>query len=81
MWRLGLDIGSNSIGWAVLSLKEADDGLGCEPCGIVDMGVRIFPMDESLREPMGKRVCPKLGSRWPLPAGWRGGCDGIVIEG
>ncbi len=37
-YRLGLDMGTNSIGWAAVRLD--DDG---EPCGIVDMGVRIFP--------------------------------------
>ena len=37
-YRLGLDMGTNSIGWAAVKLN--DDG---EPCGILDMGVRIFP--------------------------------------
>ena len=37
-YRLGLDMGTNSIGWAAIRL----DGNG-EPCGILDMGVRIFP--------------------------------------
>ena len=37
-YRLGLDMGTNSIGWAAVRL--GDDG---EPRGIVDMGVRIFP--------------------------------------
>ena len=37
-YRLGLDMGTNSIGWAVIEL-DADD----KPCGIVNMGVRIFP--------------------------------------
>ena len=37
-YRLGLDLGTNSIGWAAVILSE--DG---EPCGILDMGVRIFP--------------------------------------
>ncbi len=37
-YRLGLDIGTNSIGWAAVALDE--DG---EPCGVLDMGVRIFP--------------------------------------
>ena len=59
MWRLGLDIGSNSIGWAVLGLK--DTGNGYEPCKIIDMGVRIFPDG---REPAGtdkKTGLPKIG--------------------
>ena len=37
-YRLGLDMGTNSIGWAAIRL----DGDG-QPCGIADMGVRIFP--------------------------------------
>lgn len=36
-WRLGIDLGSNSLGWAVLEL--AVDG---QPSGVIDMGVRIF---------------------------------------
>ena len=37
-YRLGLDLGTNSIGWAAIRL----DG-DSEPCGVLDMGVRIFP--------------------------------------
>ncbi len=37
-YRLGLDLGTNSIGWAAVRL----DGKG-EPCGVLDLGVRIFP--------------------------------------
>ena len=37
-YRLGLDIGTNSIGWAAIELDA-----NSEPRGIVDMGVRIFP--------------------------------------
>lgn len=37
-YRLGLDLGTNSIGWAAIRL---DDQGG--PCGILGMGVRIFP--------------------------------------
>lgn len=36
-YRLGLDLGTNSIGWAMLKLDEAN-----EPCGVVRMGARIF---------------------------------------
>ncbi len=37
-YRLGLDLGTNSIGWAAVTLD--DDG---QPCGVLDLGVRIFP--------------------------------------
>ncbi len=37
-YRLGLDLGTNSIGWAAVTL-DADD----QPCGVLDMGVRVFP--------------------------------------
>ena len=36
MWRLGLDMGTDSIGWAAIELQ------GGEPTGLLDMGVRIF---------------------------------------
>lgn len=36
-WRLALDMGTNSIGWAALELSE--DGT---PSQMIDMGVRIF---------------------------------------
>ncbi len=36
-WRLGLDLGTNSIGWC--ALKITDDSI---PLEILDMGVRIF---------------------------------------
>lgn len=37
-YRLGLDVGTNSIGWAAVELN--DDS---EPCGVLRMGVRYFP--------------------------------------
>ncbi len=37
-YRLGLDLGTNSIGWAAIVLDDNDS-----PCGVLDMGVRIFP--------------------------------------
>ena len=37
-YRLGLDLGTNSIGWAAVTLD--DQG---RPCGVLDMGVRIYP--------------------------------------
>lgn len=36
-YRLGLDIGANSLGWSVLELNE-----GGESCAVRDAGVRIF---------------------------------------
>ena len=45
-YRLGLDVGSNSIGWCVLDLARPEtqsDSLKLEPCAIRAMGVRIFP--------------------------------------
>ena len=36
-YRLGLDLGTNSIGWAAVKLDNDGD-----PCGLLDMGVRIF---------------------------------------
>ena len=37
-YRLGLDLGTNSIGWAAIRLDDHD-----APCGILGMGVRVFP--------------------------------------
>ena len=37
-YRLALDIGANSIGWCLLDLDAAS-----APCGLRDMGVRVFP--------------------------------------
>lgn len=37
-YRLALDIGANSIGWCVLDLSAER-----VPCGVRDMGVRVFP--------------------------------------
>lgn len=36
-YRLGIDLGSGSLGWALLELDEHD-----RPCGIIDAGSRIF---------------------------------------
>ena len=44
-YRLGLDLGTNSIGWAAVKLGE--DG---EPCGVLDMGVRVFPDGRNPRD-------------------------------
>lgn len=49
-YRLGLDLGTNSIGWCALKL----DGAG-RPCGVLDAGVRILsPNEEAGRDPQSK---------------------------
>jgi len=62
-WRLGIDLGTNSLGWAALNLSELDGML--LPSGLKDSGVRIFsdgrnPKDKQSnaakrREPRGAR--------------------------
>lgn len=37
-YRLGVDLGANSIGWCALKLDPAG-----APCGLLDMGVRVYP--------------------------------------
>ncbi len=44
-FRLGLDIGTNSIGWAAISLDDY-----ANPCGVLDMGVRVFPDGRNPRD-------------------------------
>jgi len=47
---LGLDLGSNSIGWALL---EEKDGV---PCGIIDLGSRIFTKAVEEKTPTPKNM-------------------------
>ncbi len=50
-YRLGLDIGTNSIGWCIVELD--DEG---RPCGTPDAGVRILtPNEEAGRDPQSKQ--------------------------
>ena len=44
---LGLDLGTNSIGWAVVNAETTDNGL--QPTGIANAGSRIIPMDAALQ--------------------------------
>ncbi len=37
-YRLGIDMGSTSLGWAMVSLDDND-----QPVDLIDLGVRIFP--------------------------------------
>ena len=39
-WRLGIDLGTNSLGWAALELERSDESW--LPIGLIDSGVRIF---------------------------------------
>ena len=49
-YRIGLDLGSNSIGWCALTLDD-----GGRPCGVLDAGVRILtPNEEAGRDPKSK---------------------------
>ena len=50
-YRLGLDMGTNSIGWAAIELDESGT-----PCGILDMGVRIFPDGRNPRDEASNAV-------------------------
>jgi len=62
-WRLGIDLGTNSLGWAALELAKVEQGLA--PVGLIDCGARIFsdgrnPKDKQSnavkrREPRGAR--------------------------
>jgi CRISPR-associated endonuclease Csn1 len=40
-WRLGLDLGTNSLGWCAFDLAKGEDGRQ-RPVGIRRMGVRIY---------------------------------------
>ena len=42
-YRLALDIGSNSIGWAIFLLRRAHDNGRFYPYAIVRAGSRVFP--------------------------------------
>ena len=50
-YRLGLDMGTNSIGWAAIKLDEKSS-----PCGVLDMGVRIFPDGRNPRDETSNAV-------------------------
>ena len=50
-YRLGLDMGTNSIGWAAIRLDENG-----APCGILDMDVRIFPDGRNPRDETSNAV-------------------------
>lgn len=59
-YRLGIDMGSSSIGWAMILLDESDN-----PIGIERMGVRIFPdgRDAKSHEPLSVSRRKSRGAR------------------
>ncbi len=61
MWRLGLDIGSNSIGWTVLELEEGNSGRGPAPRELIEMGVRVFPDGREPSKTDQRTGMPKIG--------------------
>lgn len=58
-YRLGIDLGSTSIGWCILQTA------GSEPTDIIDMGVRIFPdgRDDQKKKPLAVNRRQKRGER------------------
>ena len=70
-WRLGIDLGTNSLGWAALELAQLDGDW--RPTGLMDSGVRIFsdgrnPKDKQSnavkrREPRSARKNRDRGKR------------------
>ncbi len=56
---LGLDLGTNSIGWAVINREEKE---GCAPVfsGIEDAGSRIIPMDAAMQRAIVSYIDEKL---------------------
>ena len=57
-WRLGLDIGTNSIGWAALSLADADKERRLT--GLVASGVRIFSDGRNPKDRQSNAVTRRL---------------------
>lgn len=54
-WRLGLDVGTNSIGWAALSLDQNNN-----PNGLIDSGVRIFSDGRNPKDKQSLAVARRL---------------------
>ena len=68
-WRLGLDVGSNSLGWAAVRLNK--DGA---PDGLLGAGVRIF---SDSRDPQDKQ---SLAAQRRLPRGMRRNRDRKLVR-
>lgn len=56
-WRLGADLGSNSLGWAAIQLDEPIDG---KPIAILASGSRIF---SDGRDPKSGASDPSFGKK------------------
>lgn len=50
-YRLGLDLGTNSLGWAMLELDDNND-----PCRVIKLGVRIFDSGRKPKDGASKAV-------------------------
>lgn len=59
-YRLGVDLGSTSLGWCMLKLDENND-----PAGIINLGVRIFPDGREMKshEPLAVKRRGYRGQR------------------
>ncbi len=59
-YRLGIDLGSTSLGWCMLELDQNND-----PTGIIKMGVRIFPDGREMKskEPLSVQRRNARGQR------------------
>jgi len=59
-YRLGVDLGSTSLGWCMLKLDDNND-----PTGIINMGVRIFPDGREMKshEPLAVKRRGYRGQR------------------
>ena len=53
-WRLGIDLGTNSLGWAALNLRNVEGVL--VPCGLKDSGVRIFSDGRNAKDKQSNAV-------------------------
>ncbi len=59
-YRLGIDMGTTSLGWCAVKLDSNN-----QPCGVIDMGVRIFPdgRDAQSKQPLSVTRREKRSSR------------------
>ena len=60
---LGLDLGTNSIGWALLTAENSEDNNDWQLKSITDAGSRIIPMDAALRGDFEKADLLKRSTR------------------